>query len=40
MSRLREGLATVVAGLIAFYAISDFPVTAEFLKEDERAWIV
>ncbi|KAL8277541.1 hypothetical protein RQP46_010096 [Phenoliferia psychrophenolica] len=35
-----EGLATVVAGFVAFWAISDFPSTATFLTEDERAWVV
>jgi MFS family permease len=35
-----EGLATVVVAVIAFFTIHDFPETAKFLTEDERAWVV
>lgn len=37
---LSEGLATTLAGLLAFWAISDFPDTAKFLTEDEKAWVI
>ncbi|KAK4700799.1 hypothetical protein P7C70_g5443, partial [Phenoliferia sp. Uapishka_3] len=37
---LAQGIATVIAGCIAFWAISDFPSTASFLTEEERAWVV
>lgn len=30
----------MVAGVVAFWAIADFPETVKFLTEDERAWIV
>jgi MFS family permease len=35
-----EGLATVVIAFIAFFTIHDFPATAKFLTEEERAWVV
>ncbi|KAM0747407.1 MFS general substrate transporter [Meredithblackwellia eburnea MCA 4105] len=35
-----EGIATVLAGTLAFWAISDFPDTATFLTEEEREWVV
>ncbi|KAL8293321.1 hypothetical protein RQP46_000022 [Phenoliferia psychrophenolica] len=35
-----EGLATIVAGVIAFWAICDLPSTASFLSEEERAWVI
>lgn len=35
-----EGVATIAAGLVAFWAISDSPVKATFLTPDERAWLV
>lgn len=35
-----EGLATVVVAVIAFFVIYDFPETATFLTEDERAWVI
>ncbi|TDL26740.1 MFS general substrate transporter [Rickenella mellea] len=35
-----EGLATVVAGACSFFIIQDFPDTAKFLTEPERAFVV
>ncbi|KAL1967856.1 hypothetical protein VTN77DRAFT_2545 [Rasamsonia byssochlamydoides] len=35
-----EGLATVVVAVISFFVIYDFPDTASFLTEEERAWLV
>lgn len=35
-----EGLATVVAALVAFFVLHDFPETAKFLTEEERAFVV
>lgn len=35
-----EGLATVVVAVAAFFTLHDFPETATFLTEDERAWVV
>lgn len=35
-----EGLLTVVVALFAFFAIYDFPETATFLTEEERAWVI
>ncbi|KAI1384981.1 MFS general substrate transporter [Hypoxylon trugodes] len=35
-----EGLATVVAALIAFFVLYDFPETATFLTEKEREFVV
>ncbi|KAF7298055.1 hypothetical protein HMN09_01026800 [Mycena chlorophos] len=35
-----EGIATVVVGVVAFLVMVDFPVTARFLKPEERAYIV
>ncbi|KAF8497681.1 MFS general substrate transporter [Gautieria morchelliformis] len=35
-----EGLATVVAGACSFWIIQDFPDTATFLTEAERAFVV
>jgi len=35
-----EGIATVVFALAAFWLLVDFPETAKFLSEDERAFIV
>jgi hypothetical protein len=36
----REGILTVLAGLLAYWAIVDYPETAKFLTEEERAWTV
>ncbi|KAI1082696.1 major facilitator superfamily domain-containing protein [Whalleya microplaca] len=35
-----EGIATVVAAAIAFFVLHDFPETAKFLTEEERAFVV
>ncbi|KAL8904528.1 MAG: hypothetical protein Q9171_007016 [Xanthocarpia ochracea] len=35
-----EGILTVVVAIIAFFTIYDFPETAKFLTEPERAWVV
>ncbi|KAK0214779.1 MFS general substrate transporter [Armillaria fumosa] len=35
-----EGLITVVAGIISFWIIQDFPDTAKFLSEEERTVVV
>lgn len=35
-----EGLATVVAGIVSFWIIQDFPDTAKFLSEAERTVVV
>ncbi|KAI9872742.1 MAG: hypothetical protein M1830_001238 [Pleopsidium flavum] len=35
-----EGILTVVVACIAFFTIYDFPDTASFLTEEERAWAV
>lgn len=35
-----EGLATVVIAVIGFFFIHDFPETASFLTEEERAWVI
>lgn len=38
--RAVEGIATVVAALAAFFLLHDFPETAQFLTEEERAFVV
>ena len=35
-----EGLLTVVVACISFFVLYDFPETASFLSEEERAWVV
>ncbi|KZO94375.1 MFS general substrate transporter [Calocera viscosa TUFC12733] len=35
-----EGLATVLAGIASFWIVQDFPDTAKFLTEAERAFVV
>ncbi|KAF8651375.1 hypothetical protein AX16_004822 [Volvariella volvacea WC 439] len=35
-----EGIATVAVGIVAFFAMVDFPHTAKFLTPEERAWVV
>ena len=35
-----EGLLTVVIAVVAFFTVYDFPETAKFLTEPERAWVV
>ena len=35
-----EGLATIVAGATSFFIIQDFPDTARFLSEAERAMVI
>ncbi len=35
-----EGILTVIVACIAFFTISDFPDTAKFLTEEERAWVI
>lgn len=35
-----EGILTVVVAIIAFFTLYDFPETATFLTEEERAFVV
>jgi nitrate/nitrite transporter NarK len=35
-----EGLATVIAGILSFWIIQDFPDTAKFLSREERTVVV
>lgn len=35
-----EGLATVVAGVLSFWIVQDFPDTAKFLTEAERTVVI
>ncbi|KAI9738788.1 MAG: hypothetical protein M1834_008295 [Cirrosporium novae-zelandiae] len=35
-----EGIATVIVACVAFFLIYDFPDTASFLTDEERAWVV
>ena len=35
-----EGIATVLVAVIAFFVLYDFPETAAFLSEEERAFVV
>lgn len=35
-----EGIVTVLVAVMAFFALHDFPETAKFLTEEERAFIV
>lgn len=35
-----EGIATVVVGVLAFFILVDFPVTAKFLTPEERSFVV
>jgi hypothetical protein len=35
-----EGIATVVVAIIAFFLLHDFPETASFLTEEERAFVI
>ena len=35
-----EGIATVLVAFAAFFLIHDFPETATFLSEDERAFVI
>jgi MFS family permease len=35
-----EGLATIVAGVASFWIVQDFPDTAKFLNERERAAVI
>lgn len=35
-----EGIATVIVAFLAFFMLYDFPETASFLSEEERAFIV
>ncbi|KAK4238961.1 major facilitator superfamily domain-containing protein [Achaetomium macrosporum] len=35
-----EGIATVLVAIVAFFAVYDFPETAGFLTEEERAFVV
>ncbi|THG98143.1 hypothetical protein EW026_g4006 [Hermanssonia centrifuga] len=35
-----EGLATVLAGILAVFVLVDFPDTAKFLTPDERAYVI
>ncbi|KAH9832608.1 MFS general substrate transporter [Rhodofomes roseus] len=35
-----EGLVTIVAGVLSFFIIQDFPDTARFLTEEERTFVV
>lgn len=35
-----EGIATVAVSVLAFFVLHDFPETAKFLTEEERAFVV
>ncbi|VUC25711.1 unnamed protein product [Clonostachys rosea] len=35
-----EGILTILVALSSFYFIADYPDTAKFLTEDERAWVL
>lgn len=35
-----EGLLTVIAGILSFWIIQDFPDTAKFLTEEERTVVI
>ncbi|KAG9226994.1 hypothetical protein CCMSSC00406_0008966 [Pleurotus cornucopiae] len=35
-----EGIATVAVGILAFFVLVDFPVSAKFLTPEERAFVV
>lgn len=35
-----EGILTVVVAIMAFFLIQDYPETAKFLTEEERAWVI
>lgn len=35
-----QGIATVVAGVVAFFVLVDLPASAKFLTEDEKAWVI
>lgn len=35
-----QGIATVIVAVIAFFTVYDFPETASFLSEEERAFVV
>ena len=35
-----EGAVTVVAGASSYFIIQDFPNSARFLSEDERAFVI
>ncbi|KAK6209132.1 hypothetical protein LQW54_006586 [Pestalotiopsis sp. IQ-011] len=35
-----EGIATVIIAVLAFFCLHDFPETAKFLTEEERAFVV
>ncbi|KAJ6545251.1 MFS general substrate transporter [Mycena capillaripes] len=35
-----EGIGTVIVGIVAFFVLVDFPVTAAFLTPEERAFVV
>ena len=35
-----EGIATVLVAVMSFFALHDFPETAKFLTEEERAFVV
>ncbi|KAL8939752.1 MAG: hypothetical protein Q9211_002599 [Gyalolechia sp. 1 TL-2023] len=35
-----EGILTVLVACVAFFTIYDFPETAQFLTEPERAWVI
>ena len=35
-----EGIATILVGVLAYFAVTDFPEDAKWLSEDEREWII
>lgn len=35
-----EGILTVIVAVLAFFTLHDFPETASFLTEEERAFVV
>jgi len=40
LTKLQEGLLTVVVAIMAYFTLYDFPETASFLTEEERAFVV
>jgi hypothetical protein len=40
LTNIVQGIATVLVAIVAFFTVYDFPETASFLSEDERAFVV
>jgi hypothetical protein len=39
-TKILEGMATVLVGILALFVMVDFPATASFLTPEERSFIV